>query len=122
MQDLIYLDNAATTFPKPDEMHEAMGRFYRECGVNPGRTGCDLALQAEEMVHGTRRKLSLLFNASLEKAGKPKDPNRLVFTANATHAMAACVFILQTTVPHSHGSVRPPRQSLHSPSLSEVLS
>ncbi len=109
MQDLIYLDNAATTFPKPDEMHEAMGRFYRECGVNPGRTGCDLALQAEEMVHGTRRKLSLLFNASLEKAGKPKDPNRLVFTANATHALNLVIrgalrpgdHVVTTTVEHN---------------------
>jgi cysteine desulfurase family protein len=87
MEDLIYLDNAATTFPKPDEMHDAMIRFYRRCGVNPGRTGCDLALEAEEMVHGTRRKLTALFNGSLLRAGASKDPNRLVFAANATHAL-----------------------------------
>ncbi len=87
MDSLIYLDNAATTFPKPDEMHDSMTRFYRRCGVNPGRTGCDIGLEAEEMVHGTRRKLSTLFNGSLAAAGKPKDPNRLVFAANATHAL-----------------------------------
>jgi cysteine desulfurase/selenocysteine lyase len=87
MEDLIYLDNAATTFPKPDEMHDSMSRFYRRSGVNPGRTGCDLALTAEEMVHGTRRKLSAMFNGSLVRAGKAKDPNRLVFAANATHAL-----------------------------------
>jgi cysteine desulfurase family protein len=87
MEDLIYLDNAATTFPKPDEMHESMSRFYRQTGVNPGRTGCDLALQAEEMVHGTRRRLSALFNPSLAAKGQVKDPNRLIFTANATHAL-----------------------------------
>lgn len=87
MQDVIYLDNAATTYPKPDSMHDAMSRFYRAYGVNPGRTGCDLALQAEEMVHGTRKKLSALFNGSLERAGRSKDPNRLVFAANATHAL-----------------------------------
>jgi cysteine desulfurase / selenocysteine lyase len=87
MQELIYLDNAATTFPKPDEMHDTMSRFYRECGVNPGRTGCDLALEAEEMVHGARRKLTAMFNGSPTHAGKGKDPNRLVFAANATHAL-----------------------------------
>lgn len=87
MEDLIYLDNAATTFPKPDEMHESMSRFYRQTGVNPGRTGCDLALQAEEMVHGTRRRLSALFNPGLAAKGQAKDPNRLIFTANATHAL-----------------------------------
>lgn len=87
MSDLIYLDNAATTFPKPDLMHDAMSRFYRECGVNPGRTGCDLALQAEEMIHSTRRKFSAFFNSSLEAAGKTKDSNRLVFTPNATGSL-----------------------------------
>ena len=87
MEGLIYLDNAATTFPKPDEMHDAMTRFYRRCGVNPGRTGCDLGLEAEEMVHATRRTLSALFNGSAAAAGKAKDPNRLVFAANATHAL-----------------------------------
>jgi cysteine desulfurase family protein len=46
-----------------------------------------MALQAEAMVDGARRKLSALFNASLVKAGKPKDHNRLVFTSNATHSL-----------------------------------
>jgi cysteine desulfurase family protein len=100
MQKVIYLDNAATTFPKPDEMHDAMSRFYRQCGVNPGRTGCDLALEAEEVVHGTRRKLTAMFNGSLVRAGKAKDPNRLVFTANATHALN--VVIKGTIVPGDH--------------------
>jgi cysteine desulfurase / selenocysteine lyase len=109
MQELIYLDNAATTFPKPDEMHDTMGRFYRECGVNPGRTGCDLALEAEEMVHGTRRKLTAMFNASLMGAGGGKDPNRLVFAANATHALNLVIkgtieagdHIVATTLEHN---------------------
>lgn len=83
----IYLDNAATTFPKPDAVHDAMSQFYRENGVNPGRTGCDLALRAEEMIHGTRKKLSVFFNPTLDQEGKKKDPNRLVFTLNATGAL-----------------------------------
>jgi cysteine desulfurase/selenocysteine lyase len=87
MSGMIYLDNAATSFPKPDVVHDKMIHFYRTCGVNPGRSGCDMALQAEAMVDGARRTLSGLFNASLVAAGKPKDPARLVFTSNATHSL-----------------------------------
>lgn len=83
-QPLIYLDNAATSFPKPEEVHSAVHAFYSKYGVNPGRSGCDLGLNAEQMIHSTRKRLSALFNASLVAAGKPKDPNRLVYTLNAT--------------------------------------
>lgn len=87
MDDLIYFDNAATSFPKPDVTHDTARDFYRENGVNPGRTGCDMALRAEEMIHGTRKLLSDFFNPSLARAGLPKDPNRLVFTLNATMSL-----------------------------------
>ncbi len=87
MEPIIYLDNAATSFPKPDSVYEKMSHFYRHYGVNPGRTGCDLALKAEEMIHTTRVRLSALFNPHLAESGVTKDPNRLVFTANATHAL-----------------------------------
>jgi cysteine desulfurase family protein len=82
MEDLIYLDNAATTFPKPSVMHDAARDFYLTSGVNPGRSGTDMALGAEQMIQGVRKKLSALFNP-----GKPKDPNRLGFTLNATMAI-----------------------------------
>ena len=84
MDDLIYLDNAATSYPKPDIMHDTVRDFYRENGVNPGRTGCDMALRAEEMISDTRKRLSSFFNPGLTQAGKAKDPDRLVFTLNAT--------------------------------------
>lgn len=87
MADLIYLDNAATTFPKPDVVHDAVHEFYQNYGVNPGRTGCDLAIHAEQVIHGTRKKFSAFFNRSLVEAGKEKDPNRLVFTLNATMSL-----------------------------------
>ena len=87
MEKMIYLDNAATTFPKPECVHETVKSFYSQCGVNPGRTGCDQALMAEEMIRNTRTKLSNFFNPSLVKAGKTKDPNRLVFTLNATMSL-----------------------------------
>lgn len=87
MHQLIYLDNAATSFPKPDIVHDTVRNFYSTKGVNPGRTGCDLAIAAEEMIHGTRKAFSAFFNRSLIESGRGKDPNRLVFTLNATMAL-----------------------------------
>jgi cysteine desulfurase family protein len=96
----IYLDNAATTFPKPAVVHDTVREFYSKNGVNPGRTGCDLALAAEQMIHSTRKRLSAYFNRSLVEAGKPKDPNRLVFTLNAT--MGLNLIINGTIGPGDH--------------------
>lgn len=87
MDRIIYLDNAATSFPKPDIVHDTVHEFYRTTGVNPGRSGCDLGLAAEEMIHGTRKELSAFFNPSLVEAGVKKEPDRLVFSANATASL-----------------------------------
>jgi cysteine desulfurase/selenocysteine lyase len=45
MENLIYLDNAATSYPKPDEVYTFMDSFYRSFGVNPGRSGYDLCME-----------------------------------------------------------------------------
>lgn len=87
MGSFIYLDNAATSFPKPDVVHDTVRDFYKTTGINPGRTGCDLAIAAEEMIHGTRKAYSAFFNKSIVDAGETKDPNRLVFTLNATMSL-----------------------------------
>ena len=100
MDELIYLDNAATSYPKPNIVHETVHQFYQSCGVNPGRTGCDKAAQAEDMILNTRKKLTALFNPSLVEAGIKKDPNRLVFTLNAT--MALNLIINGTVGPGDH--------------------
>jgi cysteine desulfurase family protein len=100
MNDIIYLDNAATSFPKPDIVHDTVRDFYRNNGVNPGRTGCDLAINAEQMIHGTRKKYSAFFNPSLVDAGVEKDPNRLIFTLNAT--MSLNLVINGTVGPGDH--------------------
>lgn len=96
-QQVIYLDNAATSYPKPAEVHAAVHEFYSRYGVNPGRTGCDLGLHAEHMIHNTRKRLSAFFNPSLTAAGRVKDPNRLVFTLNATMSLNLII----------HGTLRP---------------
>ncbi|MBP9027200.1 MAG: aminotransferase class V-fold PLP-dependent enzyme [Phycisphaerae bacterium] len=87
MQNIVYLDNAATSFPKPDQVLTAARDFYAAFGVNPGRTGCDLCLAAEQMILQTRKRLSAFFNPSAVAAGKPKDPKRLIFTLNGTMSL-----------------------------------
>lgn len=79
MADFVYLDNAATTFPKPDAVIDFMAEFYRTRGVNPGRTGFDLALEAEEVIADTRRTLCDFFGGA--------NPDRLVFSLNVTDAL-----------------------------------
>ena len=109
MERVVYLDNAATSFPKPDEVHDCMKEFYKSAGVNPGRTGCDMALQAEQMIGETRRLLTDFFNPSLKAAGKKKDADRLVFALNATQALNAILkgtlkpgdHVVTTTVEHN---------------------
>ncbi len=96
----IYLDNASTTFPKPEAMHNAVREFYCSCGVNPGRSGSDLAVRAEDMISGTRKKFSEFFNRSLFESGGSKNPNRLVFTLNAT--MSLNLVIAGTIEPGDH--------------------
>jgi len=79
MSDFVYLDNSATTFPKPPEVIQFMCDFYQTRGVNPGRTGFDLALEAEETLADSRRALTEFFGGS--------DSNRLVFSYNVTDAL-----------------------------------
>jgi cysteine desulfurase / selenocysteine lyase len=79
MSELIYLDNSATAFPKPEEVYRFMDSFYRKHGVNPGRSGFDAAIETEEVVFGTRKLLTHLFNGD--------DPNRLTFSYNASDSL-----------------------------------
>ena len=75
----VYLDNAATTFPKPSSPLEKAIETYRRIGVSPGRGGYDLAAEAEEFVRETRRKTARFFGSSA--------PDRVIFTGNATDAL-----------------------------------
>ena len=81
---LIYLDNAATLYPKPDEVYEYMISFYRQFGVNPGRSGYDLCIEAGQVVERTRRQLTGFFNGT--------DWTRLVFGYNSTDALNLALF------------------------------
>ncbi|MGC8494516.1 MAG: aminotransferase class V-fold PLP-dependent enzyme [Syntrophobacteraceae bacterium] len=75
----IYLDNAATTFPKPPSVLEKAVATYLAMGVSPGRGGYDMAVEAEELVTKIRGKLARFFGAP--------DPDRVIFAANATDGL-----------------------------------
>jgi len=83
MKDAIYLDNAATSYPKPEEVYLAVDKALR-MGASPGRGGYQKALSAERLVFETREMLAELFNAT--------DSERFIFTANATTAINQALF------------------------------
>jgi cysteine desulfurase/selenocysteine lyase len=114
---VIYLDNAATTFPKPRTILEAMLETYSHMGVSPGRGSYDLAAEAEELVMKTRQKLAQFFGAP--------DPNRVIFASNATDALNLAMQGLFEPGDHvvstrlEHNSVLRPLHHLHQRGLIE---
>jgi cysteine desulfurase / selenocysteine lyase len=76
---MICLDNAATSFPKPDPVLRGMDTFVRSSAANPGRSGHRRAIEAEAMINETRLLLARLLGFSR--------PERIVFTLNATDAL-----------------------------------
>jgi len=79
--DLIYLDNAATVWPKPESVYRFMDHFYRTQGVNPGRSGYDLAIEAGSLLTNLRQRLTRFFG------GDEDTPERLIFSYNVTDAL-----------------------------------
>ena len=80
----LYLDNAATSFPKPDAVCAAVDRAMRTCAANPGRGGYRLSLEAGRTVLAAREAAARLVNL--------QDPARVVFTGNATEAINIALF------------------------------
>jgi cysteine desulfurase family protein len=75
----IYLDNAATSWPKPPAVHEAVRHALEDIGASPGRAAHRMAREALRVVDGARRKVADLFQI--------RDPQRVVFTGNATESL-----------------------------------
>ncbi len=107
---MIFLDNSATSFPKPEPVYAFMDEFYRRAGVNPGRSGYDLCMEAGDLLDRTRTLLTRFFNGS--------DPRRLCFTYNATDALNLIIFGLLQKGDHAittaleHNSVLRPLSHL----------
>ncbi len=107
---MIYFDNAATTWPKPPQVAEAMVHFLEEVGANPGRAAHRQAVEAGRIVYDAREAVAELFNAP--------DPLRVVFGANVTEALnLALVGLLRpgdhvVTSSMEHNSVMRPLRAL----------
>jgi selenocysteine lyase/cysteine desulfurase len=76
---MIYLDNAATSFPKPKETTEYLNRFINEIGGNPGRSGHSLSVEAARVVFEAREMLTDFIHGD--------NSERLIFTQNGTESL-----------------------------------
>ncbi len=76
---MIYLDNAATSFPKPANVYDEVLNCMKTYAANPGRASHDMALQASSKILDTRQCISKLFNIS--------NPLSVIFTSNATEGL-----------------------------------
>jgi cysteine desulfurase/selenocysteine lyase len=76
---MIYLDNAATSFPKPEPVYQALDRFARTSLANPGRAGHRMAVAAERMLDAARHSLNQFFRGVA--------PERWIFTLNCTDGL-----------------------------------
>lgn len=89
---MIYLDNAATSFPKPEPVYRALDTFARSSLANPGRSGHRMALASERVLDDGRHALNQLFRG--------ESPDRWVFTLNCTDALN--IAIKGTVSPGDH--------------------
>lgn len=107
---MVYLDNAATSFPKPPSVVAEVTRCLEEYCGNPGRGGHPLSMAAAEKIYECREELSALFGAP--------DPSHVIFTQNATAALNLAIKGLLPDGAHviasdlEHNSVRRPLEAL----------
>lgn len=76
---MIYLDNAATTFPKPEAVYDAVMDCMKNYCANPGRSGHKLAMKSAREIYDARENIAKLFNID--------NPMNIVFTNNATDSL-----------------------------------
>lgn len=76
---MIYLDNTATSYPKPKTVVQAMTDFMNNIGANPGRSGHRLSIEAGRIVNEARENVAKIFNC--------KDPMKVIFGSNATDGL-----------------------------------
>ena len=74
-----YLDNAATSWPKPEQVYQAVDAFMRETAANPGRSGHRMAAASSQVIEEARVLLAELFNSP--------DHRRIIFTLNCTDSL-----------------------------------
>jgi len=107
---IIYLDNAATSWPKPTGVFEAMERNVRENAANPGRGSHEMAVKASRVLFDARKRLARLFGIG--------NPNDIAFALNTTHALNLAIqgflrpgdHVIATSL--EHNSVRRPIEAM----------
>lgn len=116
---MIYLDNAATSWPKPEAVYEAVDSCMRNKGANPGRSGHRLSLLAGQVIQRTRDLIGCLFNI-------PGSSSQIVFTSNATEALNLGIKGILKQGDHviissqEHNSVVRPLESLRQKGMIEI--
>lgn len=116
---MIYLDNAATTFPKPNEVYNEVDKCLRTYCANPGRGSHDMSLQCELKIFTCRERLSKLFNI--------EDPLRIIFTSNTTESLNIAIkgvlkpgdHVITTMI--EHNSVLRPLYSLKAMNIETTI-
>lgn len=107
---MIYLDNGATSFPKPLSVRQNVDISLKKFSANPGRSGHSLSLRAAKEIFECRKRLKELFNVSSEE--------EIIFTENCTMALNTVIFGLLSEGDHvlissmEHNSVTRPLESL----------
>ena len=90
MERRIYFDNAATSYPKPEVVHEAMMRYARCCGASAGRGAYREAMEAGEIITVARTHIARLIGAA--------NPNSIIMTFNCTDGLVLATLSLSVSV------------------------
>ena len=108
---MIYFDNAATSFPKPESVNKMIDYVNRNLAVNAGRGGYKLAKEASKMIEEARYNMAKLFGVQVDS---------VVFSPSATYAMNTIINGLEWTpsktvyvTPFEHNAVMRPLQLKH---------
>ncbi|WP_265444503.1 aminotransferase class V-fold PLP-dependent enzyme [Acetivibrio straminisolvens] len=115
---MIYLDNAATSYPKPQRVYDEMLFCMKEFCANPGRSGHEMSMRSGRAVYETREIVSRFFNI--------ENPMRVVFTKNATEALNIAIngvlkkgdHVITTSM--EHNSVLRPLKTLERNNIIEL--
>lgn len=116
---MIYLDNAATSYPKPEQVYSVVMDHMRNFGANPGRSGHKLALQSGRRIFKTRELAAKLFNID--------NPMQIVFTSNGTDSLNLAIKGVLNKGDHvitssmEHNSVLRPIKSLESKGVENTI-
>lgn len=115
---LIYFDNAATSWPKPEKVYKAAEKYLRSVGGNPGRSAHTRSLQAERLIYETRERACSFLGAAR--------PDEIIFTLNATDSLNMAIKGLLEVGDHvvytslEHNSVLRPLGSLREQGIIET--